>query len=129
MKNLKQTSLGIVAISVIIFFAALATDIFWLAKLVGKPFPLTMPVEHLVYEAFAAPDLVLSILLYVAAYGLIFQRKFGFIICWIAMGMWIFDALLVLNVTKFTNIGIVGPSLVFALFSISYLWRKSVITQ
>jgi hypothetical protein len=129
MKNLKSISLGMVAISVIMFFAALATDIFWLAKLVGKPFPLAKPVEHLVYEAFAVPDLVSSILLYVGAYGLIMQKKFGFIISWVAMGMWIFDALLVLNVTKFTNINFIGPSLIFAIFSVVYLWRKSAIAQ
>jgi hypothetical protein len=107
------------------FFAAIATDIFWLARFVGRPFPQTIPVEPSVYKAFAAPDLVLSILLYVGAYGLIFQKKFGFIISWIAMGMWIFDALLVLNLMNFKSITFIGPSLVFIAFSITYLWRKS----
>ncbi len=129
MKNQKPISLGMVTISVIMFFAAVAIDIFWLAKLAGRPFPLAKPVEHLVYEAFALPDIVSSILLYIGAYGLIVQKKFGFVISWVAMGMWIFDGLLVLNVTKLTNINFVGPSLVFGIFSVVYLWRKFPMAQ
>ena len=125
MKNPKPVSLGFVVISVIMFFVALATDIFWLAKLVGKSFPSTMAVEPHVYNAFAAPDIVLSVLLFIGAYGLMTQKKFGFVLTWVAMGMWIFDSLLVLTITKFARINIVGPTLVFALFSVAYLWRKS----
>ena len=125
MKELKPISFGLVAISVIMIFAALGTDIFWLARLIGKPFPQTMHVERLVYESFVAPDILLSILLYIGAFGLIKKKKFGFIISWVAMGMWIFDSLLVLNITKFSNISFIGPSLFFAVYSIAYLWKKS----
>jgi hypothetical protein len=111
MKNMKPTSPGFIAIPVIMFFAALATDVFWLAKLIGKPFPQTVPVEPLVHDAFAVPDLVLSILLYIGAFGLILQKKYGFVVTWVAMGMWIFDALLVLKIMKFANIGFIGLSL------------------
>jgi hypothetical protein len=38
--------------------------------------------------------------------------------------MWIFDALLVLRLTNFANIGFIGPSLVFAAAAIVYLWRR-----
>ena len=124
MKEPKKISLGLAAISVIMIFAALATDIFWLARLFGKPFPQTIRVDPQVYEAFAVPDLLLSLLLYAGAFGLIMQKKFGFIISWVAMGMWIFDSLLVLTISKFSNLGFVGPSLVFAVFSVAYLWKK-----
>jgi len=124
MKNMKPMSLGLIVISVLMFFAALATDVFWLAKLIGKPFPQTVPVEPLVHDAFAVPDLVLSILLYIGAFGLILQKKYGFVVSWVAMGMWIFDALLVLKIMKFANVGFIGLSLVFAVFSVAYLWRK-----
>jgi hypothetical protein len=110
-------------------FAALGTDIFWLAKLIGKPFPQTMQVERLVYESFTVPDLLLSLLLYIGAFGLIKQKKLGFIISWVAMGMWIFDSLLVLNITKFSNMSFIGPSLVFAVYTITYLWKKSAMVS
>jgi hypothetical protein len=129
MKESNKISLGFVAISVIMIFAALATDIFWLARLFGKPFPQTIRVERLVYEAFAVPDVLLSLLLYTGAFGLIMQKKFGFIISWVAMGMWIFDSLLVLNISKFSNLSFIGPSLVFAVFSIAYLWKKFAIVS
>lgn len=125
MKKLKPVSLGLVVISVIMIFAALGTDIFWFANFIGKPFPQTIRVERLIYESFAAPDLLLSLLLYIGAYGLMMQKKFGFIISWVAMGMWIFDSLLVLNISKFSNISFIGLSLVFAVYSIVYLWKKS----
>lgn len=125
MKNMKLVSLGFVAVSVIMFFVALATDVFWLAQLVGQPFPSTMPIDPRVHSAFAVPDIVLSILLYIGAYGLIRQTKTGFILTWVAMGMWIFDSLLVLGITGFSRFGIVGPCLFFAVYSIAYLWQRS----
>jgi len=109
MKNMKPVSLGFVAVSVIMFFVALATDVF-------------CPRVH---SAFAVPDIVLSILLYIGAYGLIRQTKTGFILTWVAMGMWIFDSLLVLGITGFSRFGIVGPCLFFAVYSIAYLWQRS----
>jgi len=116
--------LGIIIISVIMFFVALATDIFWLAKWVGRAFPSTIPVAPEVYNAFAAPDIVLSIFLYIGAYGLLRLKKFGLIASSVALGMWLFDSLLVLGITKLSRINIVGPSLFFALFAIIYLWIK-----
>jgi hypothetical protein len=116
--------LGVVVISVIMFFVAFVTDIFWLAKLFGRPFPPAMPVDSAVYNAFAAPDIILSLFLYIGAYGLIKLRKYGFVVSLIAMGMWLFDALLVLGITKTARIDIIGPSLFFILSTIIYLWMK-----
>jgi len=124
MARIKKLPLGIVVISVIMFFVALATDIFWLTKLLGRAFPSTMPLAPEVYNAFAVPDLLLSLILFVGAFGLITLKKYGFMATLIAMGMWIFDSLLVLGITKLSRINIVGPCLFFAVFTIFYLWRK-----
>jgi hypothetical protein len=123
-KEPKPVTIGFVAIAVIMFFAALATDVFWLARLTERPLAQKILAEPLVHDAFAVPDIVLSVLLYIGAAGLILQKKYGFIVSWVALGMWIFDALLVLRLTNFANIGFIGPSLVFAVVSIAYLWRK-----
>lgn len=119
-----KPTLAIIIISVIMFFVALATDIFWLAKLAGRGFPSTIPIAPEIYNAFAAPDIVLSIFLYIGAYGLLKMKKFGLIASSVAIGMWLFDSLLVLGITKLSRINIVGPSLFFALFAIIYLWMK-----
>jgi hypothetical protein len=103
------------------FFVAIATDVFWVAKLLGKPFPKTMPVSQSVYNAFAVPDLLMSIFLYIGAIGLMKLRKFGLVFSLVAMGMWIFDSLLVFGITKLSRIDIVGFSLVFAGFTVGYL--------
>ena len=124
MDQRKRVPLGIVVISVVMVFAALFTDIFWLAKLLGRAFPPTIPVEPIVYNAFAAPDIILSLFLYIGAYGLIKLRKYGFVASLIAMGMWLFDNVLILGITKLTNINIIGPSLFFILSTIIYLWIK-----
>jgi len=124
MDKKKRIPLGIIIISVVMFFVALATDIFWLARITGKAFTPTMPVEPKVYNAFAAPDIILSIFLYVGAYGLLKLRKYGFATVMVAMGMWIFDSLLVLSITKLSRINIIGPSLFFAFFTLVYLWIK-----
>ena len=121
---MKKVPLGVIAISVIMFFVAVATDIFWLARLIGKAFPPTMPVETNVYNAFALPDIVLSLFLYIGAFGLLRLRKYGFVAAMVGMGMWIFDSLLVLGITKLSRINIVGPCLFFALFTLGYLWIK-----
>ncbi len=120
----RKPPLGLIAVSVIMFFAALATDIFWIGKLAGGAFPSTMPIEDRVYNAFAAPDIILSIFLYAGAYGLLGLKKLGFAVAFVAMGMWLFDSVLVLGITGLSRIGIVGPSLFFVLFSIAYLWAK-----
>ena len=121
---MKRISLGIIVISVVMFFVAIATDIFWVAKIVGRPFPKTMPVSQVVYNAFAVPDLLMSVFLYIGAIGLMRLRKFGLVFSLVAMGMWIFDSLLVLGITKFSRIDIIGFSLVFATFTVAYLLHK-----
>ena len=118
---MKRIRLGIIVISVVMFFVAIATDIFWVAKLVGRPFPKTMPVSQTVYNAFAIPDLLMSIFLYIGAIGLMKLRKFGLVFSLVAMGMWIFDSLLVLGITKLSRIDIISFSLVFAAFTVGYL--------
>ena len=83
-----------------------------------------MPIEDRVYSAFAAPDIILSLFLYVGAIGLIKLKKFGFVAALVAMGMWLFDSTLVLGITKLSRINIVGPSLFFVFFSVIYLWTR-----
>ncbi len=116
-----------IVISVVMFFAAVAIDIFWLARFVGKAFPSTMPVNPAVYNAMAAPDIILSIFLYVGAVGLIKLKKYGFVASLVAMGMWLFDSLFVLGITKSITLNIVVLSLLFAFFTIVYLWIKKEI--
>ena len=120
----KKVPLGLIVISVVMFFAAVAIDIFWLARFVGKAFPSTMPVNPAVYNAMAAPDIILSIFLYVSTFGLIKLKKYGFVASLVAMGMWLFDSLFVLGITKSIKLNIVVFSLFFAVFTIVYLWRK-----
>jgi len=120
----KKIPLGLIAIAVIMIFVALATDIFWLAKLVGRPFPETMPVSTVVYNSFAIPDVLMSILLYIGAIGLLKLRRWGLVFSLVAMGMWVFDSLLILGITRLSRINIVGPSLFFAVFSVAYLSIK-----
>ena len=119
--KMKRIPLGVIVISVVLFFVAIATDIFWVAKLIGKPFPKTMPVSLTVYNAFAVPDLLMSIFLYIGVIGLMKLRKFGLIFTLVAMGMWIFDSLLILGITGLSRIDIVGFSLAFAAFTVGYL--------
>jgi hypothetical protein len=116
--------LGVISIAVIMFFAALATDIFWMGRLTSGAFPSTMPIEDRVYGAFAAPDIILSLFLYAGAWGLIKLRKFGFVAAYVAMGMWLFDSVLVLGITKLSRITIIGPSLFFVFFTLIYLWKR-----
>ena len=124
MNERKSVPLGAIIIAVVMFFAAVATDIFWLGRLFAGAFPPTLPIEERVYNAFAAPDILLSLFLYAGAYGLLKLRKFGFVAAFIAMGMWLFDALFVLGLTRLSRISFLGPSLFFVFFSIIYLWVK-----
>lgn len=124
MNRFLNCPLGIIVISVLMFFVALATDVFWLGRLTGHAFPTTMPVPKEFYNAFALPDLVLSLFLYVGSFGLMKLKKFGFVSSLVAMGMWIFDSLLVLGITKLNQIKIVGPCLFFAVSATVYLWAK-----
>jgi hypothetical protein len=120
----KRVTLGVITIAVIMFFVAVATDIFWIGRFVAHTFPSTMAIEDRVYNAFGAPDLILSILLYIGAYGLLKLKKFGYVASYLAMGMWVFDSFLVLGITKLSRINIIAPSLIFVFFTIIYLWTK-----
>lgn len=120
----KKLPLGVIAIAVIMFFVGLATDIFWIGRLVFEAFPSTMPIEENAYKAFAVPDIILSLFLYAGAWGLLRLRKFGFVAANIAMGMWLFDSVLVLGITKLSRITIIGPSLFFVFFTLIYLWAR-----
>jgi len=42
----------------------------------------------------------------------------------VAMGMWLFDSLFILGITKSLTLNIVVLSLFFAFFTIVYLWIK-----
>jgi hypothetical protein len=86
-----------------------------------------MPVSQTVYDAFAFPDLLMSVFLYIGAIGLMRLRKFGLVFSLVAMGMWIFDSLLALGITKLSRIDIIGFSLVFAAFTVGYLLYKKQI--
>lgn len=121
--GMKRPTLVIIAISVIMFFVGLATDIFWIGRAAGK-FPSTMPLDDRVYKAFAAPDIILSVFLYAGAFGLIKLKKFGLAAAGVAMGMWLFDSTLVLGITGLSRISVVGPSLAFVVLALVYLWTK-----
>ncbi len=121
---MKKVPLGLIVISVVMFFAAFAIDIFWIVRFVGKAFPPTIPVDPAVYDAMAAPDIILSVFLYVGAFGLIKLKKYGFVTSLVAMGMWLFDSLFILGITKSINLNIVVFCLFFAIFTVVYLWKK-----
>ena len=106
------------------WFAAVATDFFWLARALGRPFPQTMPVSRALYDAFAIPDIVMSLFLYVGAYGLVKMRKYGYWASLIGLGMWLFDVLLVLGITGTSKLASAGPSLVFVVASLAYLTTR-----
>jgi len=116
-----KPTLALIAIAVVMWFAAVATDFFWLAKALGRPFPQTMPVGRDVYNAFAVPDIVMSLFLYVGAYGLVKMRKYGYWASLVGLGMWLFDVLLVLGITGTSKPGSAGPSFVFVVGSLAYL--------
>ncbi len=122
-REMRRPTLGIVVIAVIMAFVALATDLFWVGRLAGR-FPSTMPVDDRVYKAFAAPDIILSAFLYLAAYGLLKLRRFGLAAAAVALGMWLFDSTLVLGITGTSRLGVVGLSLGFDIFALVYLWVK-----
>ena len=122
-RDMRRPTLGIIVISVIMFFVALATDFFWIGRLAGK-FPSTMPIDDRVYKAFAAPDLILSIFLYAGALGLLRLKRFGLAAAAVALGMWLFDSTLVLGITGLSRISVVGPSLAFVVLALTQLWAK-----
>jgi hypothetical protein len=120
----QKVPLGVVTIAVIMFFVAAATDIFWVGRLAAGAFPSTMPIDDRVYNAFAAPDIIMSLFLFLGAWGLLRMKKFGFVAAYVALGMWLFDSVLVLGITGLSRINIIGPSLFFVLFALTFLWNK-----
>ena len=116
--------MGVVPISVLMFFAGMGTVVFWLGRILGGAFPRKIPLDPVVDHAFAVPDFLLSILLFIGAYGLLTLNKLGFFVSLLAMGMWLFDALFVLGITRFEHIGFLGFSIFFAFFVIVYLWKN-----
>jgi hypothetical protein len=123
-ERVERFPLGVVIIAVVLFFFALGTASYWVLRWIGKPVAETLPVGPEIYKAFVYPDIVLSALLIVGAFGLLKLRKFGFIAAFLALGMWFSDLLLIFGLTKWDRIGFVGPCLLFVLFSIGYLWTK-----
>jgi hypothetical protein len=124
MEQVKRFPLGVVVIAVVMFFVALGTGLYWGLRWIGKPVAETLPVGLEVYKAFVFPDVVVSLLMFVGAYGLLKLKKFGFVLTLLAMGMWFSDLLLVFGLTKLDRIGFVGPCLFFILFTVGYLWIK-----
>ena len=123
-ESIERFPLGVVVIAVVMFFVALGTASYWVLRWIGKPVAETLPVGPEIYKAFVYPDIVLSVLLFVAAFGLLRLRRFGFFAALLALGMWFSDLLLIFGLTKWDRISFVGPCLFFVLFSIGYLWSK-----
>ncbi len=127
MKNeerVERFPLGVVIIAVVMFFAGLGTASYWVLRWIGRPVAETLPVGSEIYKAFVYPDIVLSVLMFVGAFGLLRLQKFGFFAALLALGMWLSDLLLIFGLTKWDRIGFVGTCLLFVLFSIGYLWTK-----
>lgn len=129
MNKEKRFILGLVVIGVINLFVALMTIAFWTGHLLANRFPKTLPVPDNLYNAFAIPDLVMSIFLIISFFGLLRFRKTGYIFALLGIGMWFFDVLLVAGLTGLFKISIVIPSLIFCLWAIFYLWEKRKIFQ
>ncbi len=125
----KRFILGLVIIGVINLFVALMTIAFWIGHLLANRFPKTLPVPDNLYNAFAIPDLVMSLLLIIGAFGLLRFKKTGYVCSLIGIGMWLFDVLLIAGLTGLFQISIVVPSLIFCLWALFYLWRKRTLFQ
>jgi hypothetical protein len=123
-KRVERFPLGVVIIAVVLFFVGLGTASFWVLRWIGRPVAETLPVGPEIYRAFVYPDIVLSVLLFMGAFGLLKLRKFGFVAALLALGMWFSDLLLIFGLTNWDRIGFVGPCLFFVIFSIGYLWSK-----
>jgi hypothetical protein len=128
-EKVEKFPLSVVIIAMVMFFVALGTDAYWFLRLIGKPVAETLPVGPEVYRAFVYPDIVLSVLLYVGAFGLLRLRKFGFVTALLGLGMWLSDLLLIFGLTKWDRISFVAPCLLFVIFSIGYLWSKKHLFQ
>jgi hypothetical protein len=112
--------LGIIVIAVVMIFVAAATGIFWIGRAAGA-FPPSIDIPMQIYSAFGVPDLVLSLFLFIGAAGLLQRKPWGLYISLVGLGMWLFDSLLVLGITKLDQIDIVGASLIFCVFAIAFL--------
>ena len=128
-ERVERFPLGVVIIAVVMFFVALGTASYWVLRWIGKPVAETLPVGPEICRAFVYPDIVLSVLLFVGAFGLLRLRKFGFVAALLALGMWLSDLLLIFGLTKWDRIGFVGPCLLFIVFSIGYLWTRKHLFQ
>ena len=123
-EKIERFPLGAVVIAVVMLFAGLGTASYWILRWIGRPVAETLPVGPEVYKAFVYPDMVLSILLFMGAYGLLKLRKYGFFAALLALGMWLSDLLLIFGLTKGERIGFVGACFLFVVFAIAYLWSK-----
>jgi hypothetical protein len=117
-----KASWGLVVIAVVMVFMAGLTDIYWVASWIGRPFPRSVPLEPEAARAFALPDIVGSLLMYMGAVGLLKRRTWGFYLTLIAMGMSLGSSLFFLSLTKTTFFNILGPTIFFTLFTLVYLW-------
>lgn len=119
-----EPALGLIIIAVIMVFMALITDIYWFAALIGRPFPRSIPLEEKVARAFAFPDIFGTLLLYSGAYGLLRRRTWGVYLTLVVMGMNLASNLFFLSLTRTAFLNIIGPTLIFILFTVVYLWNK-----
>jgi len=125
----KRFVLGLVIIAIINLFVALMTITFWTGHLLAHRFPKSLPVPDNLYNAFALPDLVMSVFLIIGSFGLLRFKKTGYIFSLVGTGMWLFDVLLVAGLTGLFKFSIVLPSLFFCLWAIFLMWSKRDIFQ
>jgi hypothetical protein len=128
-EKIERFPLGVVIIAVVMFFAGLGTASYWVLRWLGRPVAETLPVGPEIYKAFVYPDMILSVLLFVGGASLLKLRKWGFVVAFIALGMWFSDLLLIFGLTKWDRIGFVGTCLFFVVFSFTYLWSKKHLFQ
>jgi len=119
-----KPALGLIIIAVIMVFMATLTDIYWLASWIGRPFPRSLPLPEEVARAFALPDIVGSLLMYLGAYGLLRRRLWAIFITLLAIGMNFGSSLFFLSLTRTSFLNILGPTLIFILYTSSYLWLR-----
>jgi len=125
----KRFVLGLVIIAIINLFVALMTITFWTGHLLAHRFPKTLPVPDNLYDAFALPDLVMSVFLIIGSFGLLRFKKTGYVFSLVGTGMWLFDVLLAAGLTGLFKFSIVLPSLLFCLWAIFLMWSKRDIFQ
>ncbi|MGB9836275.1 MAG: hypothetical protein ACPLRX_06000 [Candidatus Saccharicenans sp.] len=125
----KRFVLGLVIVAIINLFVALMTITFWTGHLLAHRFSKTLPVPDELYNAFALPDLTMSVFLIVGAFSLLRFKKTGYVFSLAGLGMWLFDVLLVAGLTGLFKFSLVLPSLLFCLWAIFLLWSKREIFQ